>query len=93
MRRYIDKTVVLAALVLLLILVLCQVSFIVSARNAYVENMGLAKDLRETVDGSNPPDLPRDPALHSGKVFKAWQELPFAQPLTPWDLYPDQPTR
>ena len=90
MRRYIDKTAVLAALALLLILVFCQVSFIVSARNTYVENMGRAKDLREAVDGSNPPDLPLDPALYSGKVFNAWQELPSAQRLTPWDLYPDQ---
>ena len=90
MRRYIDKAVAVGALVLFLVLVVCQVSFMVSARNQYAENMTQAKNLRETVDGSNPPDEPRDPALYSGKVFKAWEELPFAQRLTPWDLYPDQ---
>ena len=90
MRRYIDKVVAVAALILLLVLLVCQVSFMVSARKKYVQNMAQAKNLREMVDGSNPPDEPRDPALYSGKVFKAWEELPFAQRLTPWDLHPDQ---
>jgi len=88
-KRYVDKAVAAAALVLLLVLIVFQVVFIVSARNEYVEKTTAAKALRETVDSSNPPDMSRDPDQYSGKVFDAWEKLTFPKRLGPWDLYPD----
>ena len=89
--RHFDKTVVLIALVLFVALVGFQCYVVFSERALAQEKLASAKKLSENIFANDRPDMTRDPALYSLKVFEAWEQLPFAQTLTAWDFYPNQP--
>jgi len=89
--RYIDKTVATVAAVVLVVLMGFQSYAVLDRRSAIKEALGKAKKLAEDVDANELLDMPRDPAVYSGAIFKRWEELPFAQSLDAWDFYANQP--
>ena len=91
--RYIDRTVATAAGVVLAVLVGFQSYAVWNRRAILGEELAEAKALAEQADANELPDMPRTPDAHSGEVFKAWENLPFARSLDAWDFYPDQPPR
>ena len=91
MKRYISKTVMMATIGLLVLLIACQ-NYAIFSTHAKVR-----RDFREGAklrDEANTNDLPapaHEEAEYSGAVFNAWSKLPPSRPLDAWDFYPDKP--
>ena len=98
MRRYIDRTVAAIALVFLGALLVFQSHALLSRRSVTAGMLRQAGELVDQANRNELPDSPRNQAAHSGKVFKAWEELPPpdllldppTQSLNAWDFYPNQ---
>lgn len=87
--RHPDRIVAGVALIVLLTVVIVQVVGAVNEKDEMLETVGDARKLVEEVDGNNFPPSLKEEEAYSGRVVKAWEELPVnVEPLTKWDLYP-----
>lgn len=88
MSYYADKIVMVVGVVAIVLLVGFQSAGLLSSRREMSEKIVAARKLAAEVKGHEFAALEKDPAGHSGRVFKAWEELPLAESLTVWDFYP-----
>ncbi len=87
--RHPDRIVAGVALLILLTMVIVQIVGAVNEKDETLEVVGDARKLVEEVEGNSFPPPLKDEEAYSGRVVKAWEELPVnVEPLTKWDLYP-----
>ncbi len=97
MKRYLDKTILLTAAGLALVLLVWQTYVAVKLRGEIRGHIAAAQALRERVDANQLPARQRDEAKYSGRVFRSWrtipEKMPPAQDFSANDIYPELPVR
>lgn len=91
--RYLDKLVIAAGVVALILLATFQIRGIWRRKSEITERTDLAQRLAEEVNANTMDVPPQDPKGHSTKVFKVLEAEFVPEPFTPYDFYPRPPAR
>ena len=87
MLRNPERIVIVAGAVFLLTLVGFRVSTVWDDSREIAAKTADARALEAQVEKHNFPPPERKVEEQSGRVLKAWEELPPAEPFTEWDFY------
>ena len=93
MTDYPDRIVIALGVLIALAIVVGQSVSLVQGKKDIRLRVGEARKLVEEIDGHDFPPPERVAEDYSGRVFKAWEELPLAESLTRHDLYPQARAR
>lgn len=88
MMRHPDKIMIGLGVALLLVLVVLQSLTLWRNSREIVAGIDAARQLEAAVDKNDFPPPEHDAAEHSERVFRAWEDMPLAEPLGEWDFYP-----
>ena len=88
MMRYPDKVVIGLGAALLLVLAGSQSLTLWRNSREIVAGIDAARQLEAEIDKNDFPPPEHDATVHSGRVFRAWEDLPLVAPLDEWDFYP-----
>ena len=90
MTRLMDRILIGAGVLLVLVLIVRDVHAIVRTRGELNTALRSARGIQRQADENNLPNIPRDASKRSGRALEAWEKLPLADAsLDAWDFYPD----
>jgi len=89
MNSNLDKWVLAAGILALVALLCAQLYLALSAKADVASSLKEANSLEQQVKKNVWQKPSSDSAAHSGRVFSAWETMPIAKPLSPWDLDPN----